>query len=45
MTLRKRAKVLLYVWSYEFYDTTLSTDIYIYIYDPGPEYLLKFAKS
>ena len=26
MTLRKRAKVLLHVWSYDFYDTTLSTE-------------------
>ena len=26
MTLRKRAKVSLHVWSYDFYDTTLSTE-------------------
>ena len=26
MTLRKRAKLLLLVWSYDFYDTTLSID-------------------
>ena len=26
MTLRLRAKVLLHVWSFNFYDTTLSTD-------------------
>ena len=26
MTLRKRAKVLLHVYSYDFYDTTLSTE-------------------
>ena len=26
MTLRVRAKVLLHVWSYDFYDMTLSTE-------------------
>ena len=26
MTVRGRAKVLLHVWSYNFYDTTLSTE-------------------
>ena len=26
MTLRERAKELLHVWSYDFYDTTLSTE-------------------
>ena len=26
MTLRLRAKMLLHVWSYDFYDTTLSTE-------------------
>ena len=33
MTLRLRAKVLLHVWSYDFYDMTLSTDITATSYD------------
>ena len=38
MTLRVRAKVLLNVWSYDFYDMTLSTDSNMMLMFPDSAY-------